>query len=112
MFDCDRKGLCKQGTSNCVSNNTCYIHYILQCGLCLKQCAIFSTHALTFQLSIKKLTPKILHKCIIFSLKAKLVKGIKIGTYVHASKQEMIMVKFLLDLYNYSWNCWKLTKKN
>jgi hypothetical protein len=34
------------------------------------------------------------------------------GTYVHASKQEMIMVKFLLDLYNYSWNCWKIhTKK-
>lgn len=69
-----------------------------QCGLCLKYCAIFVTHTLVPSFS-QNMYP-ILHICTNSSWKAKPIKGIEIGTYVHGSKQERIVAKFLLDLYN------------
>jgi hypothetical protein len=53
-----------------------------------------------FQVSVKKFTLEILHICMNSSWKAKPIKGIEIGTYVHGSEQERIVAKFLLNLYN------------
>jgi len=65
--------------------------------LCLKYCAIFVTHTLVPSFS-QNMYP-ILHICTNSSWKAKPIKGIEIGTYVHGSKQERIVAKFLLDTY-------------